>query len=371
MTERYRVAVIGCGGIAANHIRGYLDAGRYDIVALADLSDEAMAEKVTRFGITPRCYHDARAMLDAERPDVVSICTWHAGHAPWTIAAASRRPRVILCEKPMADTLGHAEQMLVACQRNQVRLAISHQRRFLPSYTLARELIARGAIGAVRTIQSFAADGLPNYSSHQTDMYRWLLGDVACDWVMGNIERKTDRHERNTRIEDCAVGVFHFANDAVALLLSDVTPTVYQGAFITGSTGMIGLTTSDLQLLNADTGGRWELHTPPGRFGQPAELGEAFEWVEAGAAQAAELAEWLDGTRATFRNEAHEGYIALQMVHAVYESARRHEKVLLPMQTRANPLDVMVESGHLAPERPGAFDIRAFLLRGERMTSDT
>ena len=133
----------------------------------------------------------------------------------------------------------------------------------------------------------------------------------------------------------------------------------------------IGLTTSDLQLLNADTGGRWELHTPPGRFGQPAELGEAFEWVEAGAAQAAELAEWLDGTRATFRNEAHEGYIALQMVHAVYESARRHEKVLLPMQTRANPLDVMVESGHLAPERPGAFDIRAFLLRGERMTSDT
>jgi hypothetical protein len=31
----------------------------------------------------------------------------------------------------------------------------------------------------------------------------------------------------------------------------------------------------------------------------------------------------------------------------------------------------MVESGHLAPERPGRYDIRAFLLRGERMTSDT
>jgi len=59
------------------------------------------------------------------------------------------------------------------------------------------------------------------------------------------------------------------------------------------------------------------------------------------------------------------------MVHAVYESARMHEKVLLPMQTRANPLDLMVESGHLAPQRPGAFDIRAFLLRGEKMTSDT
>jgi hypothetical protein len=41
------------------------------------------------------------------------------------------------------------------------------------------------------------------------------------------------------------------------------------------------------------------------------------------------------------------------------------------MQTRYNPLDLMVESGHLAPQRPGPYDIRAFLLRGERMVSDT
>ena len=52
---------------------------------------------------------------------------------------------------------------------------------------------------------SFGADGLPNYSSHQTDMYRYLLGDDECDWVIGNVERKTDRYERATRIEDCAV----------------------------------------------------------------------------------------------------------------------------------------------------------------------
>ena len=38
---------------------------------------------------------------------------------------------------------------------------------------------------------------------------------------------------------------------------------------------------------------------------------------------------------------------------------------MLPLQTRVNPLDLMVKSGHLAPQRPGAYDIRAFLLRGE------
>lgn len=370
MTNKLRVGVIGCGGISNNHIRGYIDSGRYEIVGLADLNESSMAEKDTMFNISPRHYTDARAMLKEQQPDVVSVCTWHAGHAPWTIAAAAQRPKAILCEKPMADTLGHAEQMMLACKRNGVKLAISHQRRFLPAYTLARDLIAQGAIGKVRMIQSFASDGLPNYSSHQTDMYRYLLGDDECDWVMGNVERKTDRHERNTRIEDCAIGVFHFTCGAVALILSDVTPLVYQGALIYGTDGMLNMTTNDLQILNSETNGRWETQVPDGKFYKYADLGDRFEWQEAGAAQALEMADWIEG-KGSFRNEGINGLKALQMVHAVYESARMHEKVLLPMETRANPLDVMIDSGHLAPQRPGHFDIRAALLRGERMTSDT
>jgi predicted dehydrogenase len=371
MTAKLRVGVIGCGSIARHHIRGYLDSGRYEIVGLADLDESAMADKDTLFKIAPRHYADAREMLAREQPDVVSVCTWHAGHATWTIAAAVHRPKAILCEKPMADSVGRAEQMMLACRRNGVKLAISHQRRFLPAYTLARTLIAEGAIGAVQTIQSFGGDGLPNYSSHQTDMYRYLLGDDECDWVMGNVERKTDRYERSTRIEDCAVGVFHFTCGAVALLLSDVTPTVYQGALIFGTAGMINMTTRDLQLLNRDTGGVWKHYEPDGAFYKVADLGDDFEWHEAGAAQAVELADWIEGQVDQFRGEAAHGLKALQMVHAVYESARAHEKVSLPMQTRYNPLDLMVESGHLAPQRPGPYDIRAFLLRGERMVSDT
>ena len=106
--SKLRVGVIGCGGIASNHIRGYLDSGRYEIVGLADLDESAMIEKDTTFAIAPRHYTDARAMLAQERPDVVSICTWHTGHASWTIAAAAQRPQAILCEKPMADTIGRA-----------------------------------------------------------------------------------------------------------------------------------------------------------------------------------------------------------------------------------------------------------------------
>lgn len=371
MPTKLRAAVIGAGGISRNHIHGYLATDRYEIVALADLSREAMAEKNEMFDISPTHYTDARQMMEKERPDVVSICTWHQGHAPWTIAAAAYKPRAVLCEKPMADTVGAAEQMLIACRRNNVKLVIGHQRRFLPSYTLAKDLIAQAAIGHVHLIQSCGGAGLPNYSSHQTDMYRYLLDDDECVWVMGNIERKTDQYERDTRIEDRAMAIFQFAAGPRALILSDLVPNYYQGALVYGSEGMINMTTDGLQLLNADTHGKWESLSAAGKFYIQEEVGSRFEWEEGAAAQADELADWVEGKIESHRGRGENGYKALQMIHAVYESARLHERVQLPLQTRANPLDLMVESGHLTPERPGRYDIRAFLLRGENMSTDT
>ncbi len=106
MSTPYRVGVIGCGGMSRNHMRGYIDSGRYEIVALADLSEAAMQEVNTQFNISPTHYTDAHKMLAAETLDVISVCTWHGGHAPWTIAAAAAKPKAILCEKPMADTRG-------------------------------------------------------------------------------------------------------------------------------------------------------------------------------------------------------------------------------------------------------------------------
>ena len=43
----------------------------------------------------------------------------------------------------------------------------------------------------------------------------------------------------------------------------------------------------------------------------------------------------------------------LKIIMAIYESARMHEVVQLPLRTHANPLDLMIESGELAVERPG------------------
>lgn len=372
VADKLRVGVIGCGGMSGNHTFGYLNSNQFEIVAVADLSEQAMKDFDERFAefddYKADHFTDAREMLQKAKPDVVSVGVWHKGHAPMTIAAAAAGAKAVLCEKPMADSVGAAAEMLMVCQRAGVKLAIGHQRRFLPAYTLARDLIADGEIGDVRLITSVAGDGLPNYASHQTDMFRYLLSDVECSWVMGNVERETDQWERATRIEDKALAVFGFENGAQAMILSDLTEEHWQGARIYGSDGMIEITVDDLKIMNSKSDG-WQQHRPDGDFLKYG--AQRFEWLEAGAAQARELADWVSGEIPDHRNNGTNGYKALEMVHAVYESARTHTQVEMPLKTMEPPLELMIDSGQLPVRFPGKYDIRARLLRGENTVADT
>ena len=53
---------------------------------------------------------------------------------------------------------------------------------------------------------------------------------------------------------------------------------------------------------------------------------------------------------------------------ALFESARLHEITRLPLLVRDSPLDLMIDSGHLPVRRPGRYDIRSHLVRGEAMS---
>ena len=85
----YRAGIIGCGSIAHLHLRGYAAVDQIDIVAIADPVEQALNSFGDRYGIARR-YADARAMLDSEQLDLVSVCTWHRLHAPLTVAACAR-----------------------------------------------------------------------------------------------------------------------------------------------------------------------------------------------------------------------------------------------------------------------------------------
>ena len=72
-----------------------------------------------------------------------------------------------MCEKPMATSLSECHEMMTVAQRNNVKIAIAHQRRFNSAWTDARQLIAEGAIGEPRQIQVVCRDsqGLLNVST--------------------------------------------------------------------------------------------------------------------------------------------------------------------------------------------------------------
>jgi hypothetical protein len=81
------------------------------------------------------------------------------------------------------------------------------------------------------------------------------------------------------------------------------------------------------------------------------------------------LIDWIE-EKVEHRGRAENGRAAVEIIMAIYESARIHEVVSMPVRTKCSPLDVMVERGDLPVERPGRYDIRAFLLRGEMMRPD-
>jgi len=352
---RYRVGIIACGSIAGAHARGWRAvADDVELAAIADTNEEARTVFGEKWGVPPeKRYADFRQMLDTEKLDIVSVASWHTQHAPMTIAAAARKPKLILCEKPMATSLGDADDMITACKRNGVKLAIGHMRRFYSGWEIARQLVADGAIGKPRRVWSTVLEGLLNWGTHTIDGMRFVLGDPKPEWVLGALERKTDRYERATRIEDACAGLIGFAGGIEALVESDLTDWGSINFQIVGSDGVLDVDENNVRLMNAETGGWRTLE---------------FEKNDPFAGQARGIVDWLDGKVEDYRGEATKARPTVEIMMALYESARRHEVIRMPLKTRVYPLDLLVESGHLPVEQPGRYDIRSFLVRGEQMT---
>ncbi len=349
---KYRVGIIASGRIAKAHARGWQGVPDVKMVALADTSEEARRAFGDEFGISMR-YTDYREMLDKEKLDIVSVCSWHPQHAEMTLAAAARQPKAILCEKPMATCLGEADEMIVACERNGVKLAIGHQRRFYTGWGEARRLVQSGAIGEPQRLWSVVRDGLLNWATHTIDCMRWVLDEPATEWVMGQVERKTDRYEFGMRCEDACCVLIGFEGGVQAVVENDMTPWGSINCTIYGSGGMLHIEENTVRYMNAGTSGWTEVDT---------EENNAF------VDQAAGIIDWIEGRTEDYRGDGRKARAVVEIMMALYESARLHEVTRLPLGTRAYPLDLAVESGGLPVERPGWYDIRSFLVRGEAMS---
>jgi predicted dehydrogenase len=73
-------------------------------------------------------------------------------HRPQTVQAAAAGKHVLV-EKPMANNLAEAEEMIRACRDNNVKLSVNYSFRYLPKIRKAKELIDAGLLGTITGVQ--------------------------------------------------------------------------------------------------------------------------------------------------------------------------------------------------------------------------
>ena len=350
----YRAGVIGLN-LGREHARAYRQCPRTDLVAVCD-NDRSRLEAVgDEFGVPAR-YTDYVQMLEQESLDLVSVCTPQALHAEMVIAAARHAPKGIVCEKAMANSMGEAEAMLAACDQAGVRLAIGHQGRHVPAFVRARELVADGAIGRpLVACVNVPEGGTLNQGSHLIDRVLYVLDDPEPLWVIGQVQRQTDRYERSEVCEDLAMGIACLAGGTRLVYDSDIGPhgqLGYRTFIFAGDQGSIVLETplgsSGLRYgLRLLSGTHQDLELAPGDFPE----------VDVMLAQVEEMVAWLDGA-AEHRQDAHHAVKVQAIMLGIFESARTHTLERLPLRTKRSPLELMVEEGALPVRHPGRYDIR-------------
>lgn len=351
---RYRAAVIGCGKMSRGHAHAYASAPAVDLVAGADVSEAARAAFAGEFA-GAATYADAAQMLDRERPDFVSICTWPGLHADLTAAAFAAGVRAVWCEKPMATHLADADRMVEAAEASGGVLVINHQRRFVESYMQARQLLDAGAIGQVTQITGICAGDTLTDGTHLIDMTRYLNDDAPVTSVfgaiemspkgdvnpegMGTVEFNQTRKRYGHHVESGALGLLCFANGVRAHLEMGVLARGgYQRFYLDGTEGRIELS-GDRPF---DDGSRLRVRRRTGEI--ETHSSAAYEGaMERALSQTIVVVE--EGGNHILSGAS--GRADLEVVTAILESARRRMLVTLPIDVREYPLEAMLAAGEI------------------------
>lgn len=180
MSEKFRVVVVGCGGIAGAWLGSKATQELTEIVGLVDINEAAARKRAEEFGLQEVMIGtDFEAMLTATKPDIVFNLTIPDAHYETTLTAF-RHGCHVLCEKPLADTLEHAQAMVQAAANAGKVFAVIQNRRFDPNIRRLRAFIDSGAIGKITTVHcAFLLDCFFGEDNFRTHMPHVLIHDMA------------------------------------------------------------------------------------------------------------------------------------------------------------------------------------------------
>lgn len=185
--------------------------------------------------------------------DCVFIASVNSHHYEQVIKAAEAGKN-ILCEKPLAITSKQAEEMVDACKRNNILLAVNYLHRLHPHVLKAQELIKNQTIGKLVSIDvSFNLDfppgndfrfdknlsgggALRDLGTHMIDLLRFFGGEIID--IIGFL----DNIVYNYDVEDFVSALVIFENNSYgSFKVSFNTKKAFNRIEILGHTGAISI----------------------------------------------------------------------------------------------------------------------------------
>ncbi len=225
-----RIAIVGGGQIGKRHLKVLVENAAYRAAAIADPSPAA-AILAKEHGIP--YFADYQRMLDEARPDGVIDAVPNALHVAVGLACIERNIPVLV-EKPIADALAPAKQLVNAAKTANVPLLTGHHRRHNPIMATAAKAIREGALGKITAINAMWLNHKPDdyfdvawrrepgagpvliNGIHDIDCLRMLCGDID------SVQAFAEHGIRKLPVEDTAAAALRFQSGALGtLLISD------------------------------------------------------------------------------------------------------------------------------------------------------
>ena len=162
-----RAAVIGTGFVGPHHVDAIRRTGYAEVVALAGSDPSRTAARAAALGVA-RATADVPALLADPAIDVVHVCTPNATHVPIALAAL-RAGKHVVVEKPIGLDAASAAELLTAEADSGRRAMVAFTYRGYPMIRRARDVVARGELGAIRL-------------AHGQYLQDWLADATAWNW---------------------------------------------------------------------------------------------------------------------------------------------------------------------------------------------
>ena len=229
--RKIKFALSGCGRIAANHFAAIAKhSDSCEIVAVCDIDPLKLNHAVAATG--SRGFNDLDEMLAAGGFDIVILTTPSGLHPLQTIKCAEAGFHV-MTEKPMATKWSDGVQMVRACDAAGVRLFVVKQNRLNNTIQLLKNAIVSGQFGRIYNVAcnvfwtrpqeyydaaawrgtwEFDGGAFMNQASHYVDLLDWLVGPVE------SVQSYIATLARNIEVEDSGVVALKYRNGALGTM---------------------------------------------------------------------------------------------------------------------------------------------------------